>query len=548
MAVVRFKIRQNVGICLWTAGVRVHQSIERHWPMAKEDTSPGRSPSWLGLSSQLARVSFYLLCLVLGLGILAGAYFAYKNATPSSPPYQHVYSACSASECHARPSSIGKIYVAADGKDVSDNPVVTVGQGDAFEVDWHFENMLGDPKRYKAVGIQVTLPEGDGWTVGPGTPQHPQEWSASGEGRDYWSPAWDQGDSDRGRELVRWVRSNDLKNVYFASFLDTAWSFKGERAAAGDSGDRRDGDLDGKESHMGTDAVIGVPLKTELGDYEVAVAGVGRDKDGRPASVSRTIKVQVRDWSDPVLAGKKRRPTSQGDAAGAQGDLGFALFVPPVRPTPTPAPTPTPESLASIYARRSLPQPWPTPAVEEEATRHASTMRCKTCHDSPDLKKKPQPIALPIDHAGRAESTCRLCHQRPYMPPYTGDGQSRYIVPRIPHSVAGRDDCLSCHQRPGGIKPVSSTHAGRTNQLCRGCHQLPSNAGGPALLPHATAGRENCLSCHTPPADHGGRQNKECVICHIPSADGPDGLTGYAIPIVHTLTLHADCRRCHVGP
>ncbi|MCL5960435.1 MAG: hypothetical protein M1358_14195 [Chloroflexi bacterium] len=514
--------------------------------MAKEDISPGRSSSWLGSSSLLARASFYLFCLILVLGILAGAYAAYRNLTPATPPYQHTYNACSSSECHARPSSTGKIYVAVDGKDVSDNPLVTVGQGDAFEVDWHFENVVGDPRQYKAVGIQMTLPEGDGWTIGPGTSQHPQEWSASGEGRDYWSPAWDRGDSDRGRELVRWARSNDRKNVYYASFLDTAWSFKDERVAAGDSGDRRDGDLDGKVNHMGIDAMVGVPLKAELGDYEVTVAGVGRDKDGKPASISKVIKVQVRDPLDPALAGKTRRSAAHVDL---QNELGFVPFVPPARPTPTSVPTPTAESLASIYARRSLPQPWPTPVKEEEeATRHSSTMNCKTCHDDPDLKKRPIPTALPIDHAGRAESTCRLCHQRPYMPPYQSGGPSNYIVPRIPHSVAGRDDCLSCHQRPGGIKPVSSTHAGRTSQLCRGCHQLPSNAGGPALTPHDTSGRENCLSCHTPPADHGGRKNKECVICHIPSADGPNGLTGYAIPIVHSLRIHADCSRCHVGP
>ena len=38
--------------------------------------------------------------------------------------------------------------------------------------------------------------------------------------------------------------------------------------------------------------------------------------------------------------------------------------------------------------------------------------------------------------------------------------------PRIPHTLVGRDDCLSCHG-PQGIKPFPADHAGRTRHLPR---------------------------------------------------------------------------------
>ncbi|MFH1003469.1 MAG: c-type cytochrome [Chloroflexota bacterium] len=42
--------------------------------------------------------------------------------------------------------------------------------------------------------------------------------------------------------------------------------------------------------------------------------------------------------------------------------------------------------------------------------------------------------------------------------------------PAIPHSLEGRDNCLSCHG-PNGIVPFPANHAGRTNDTCRACHQ-----------------------------------------------------------------------------
>lgn len=40
----------------------------------------------------------------------------------------------------------------------------------------------------------------------------------------------------------------------------------------------------------------------------------------------------------------------------------------------------------------------------------------------------------------------------------------------IPHTLEGRDDCVSCHGE-GKFKPFPADHAGRTSELCRACHQ-----------------------------------------------------------------------------
>jgi len=43
--------------------------------------------------------------------------------------------------------------------------------------------------------------------------------------------------------------------------------------------------------------------------------------------------------------------------------------------------------------------------------------------------------------------------------------------PAIPHDLAGRDNCLTCHSPDGGIKPAPKDHAGRTNDMCQTCHK-----------------------------------------------------------------------------
>ena len=51
---------------------------------------------------------------------------------------------------------------------------------------------------------------------------------------------------------------------------------------------------------------------------------------------------------------------------------------------------------------------------------------------------------------------------------------STVAAPAIPHDLAGRDNCLMCHNPEGGMKPAPADHAGRTNDTCQACHR-PEN-------------------------------------------------------------------------
>jgi nitrate/TMAO reductase-like tetraheme cytochrome c subunit len=46
--------------------------------------------------------------------------------------------------------------------------------------------------------------------------------------------------------------------------------------------------------------------------------------------------------------------------------------------------------------------------------------------------------------------------------------------PFIPHDLAGRDNCLTCHTPEGGVKPAPKDHAGRANETCQACHKPKS--------------------------------------------------------------------------
>jgi len=46
-------------------------------------------------------------------------------------------------------------------------------------------------------------------------------------------------------------------------------------------------------------------------------------------------------------------------------------------------------------------------------------------------------------------------------------------IPRIPHTIEGRADCLLCHQTGVADAPrIPADHSGRTNAICQTCHQL----------------------------------------------------------------------------
>ncbi len=112
---------------------------------------------------------------------------------------------------------------------------------------------------------------------------------------------------------------------------------------------------------------------------------------------------------------------------------------------------------------------------------------CLLCHGPGGLKP------APANHAGRTNDTCTACH-KPLagtltpsptsgaasatpgkatvtpMPPTVAPTAATQGPPNIPHSLAGRSECLQCHGS-GGVKPAPANHAGRTNTTCTLCHK-----------------------------------------------------------------------------
>lgn len=177
---------------------------------------------------------------------------------------------------------------------------------------------------------------------------------------------------------------------------------------------------------------------------------------------------------------------------------------------------------------------------------------CLSCHDSGGIKP------FPSDHVGRTNALCTACHQPSQVPVPPPSAPPAAI--KIPHSITGLDDCFSCHG-PDAIRPYPANHVGRSNTLCTICHQ-PSPAAAPpsappaaTRIPHSIAGLEDCFSCHGVgsvrpyPADHVGRTNAQCIVCHAaPQVTSPPPATPpVAISIPHSITGLDDCLVCH-GP
>jgi cytochrome b subunit of formate dehydrogenase len=162
---------------------------------------------------------------------------------------------------------------------------------------------------------------------------------------------------------------------------------------------------------------------------------------------------------------------------------------------------------------------------------------------------------------------------------------SALAQPRIPHGIAGREECLTCHS--SGPVAMPADHAGRGNDTCAMCHQpraaapAADAAGGtaaadagssraeaatvraprPPAVPHTLEGRAQCGGCHSSnwPADHAGRGDATCTGCHRARAAAPArdaGTTaavdaGAAAPssgppaVPHTLEGRAQCSGCH---
>ena len=178
---------------------------------------------------------------------------------------------------------------------------------------------------------------------------------------------------------------------------------------------------------------------------------------------------------------------------------------------------------------------------------------CKICHSAEGVKPAPD------NHASFTPDMCTSCHTatveetpvvitptpEPTVVPGTPEAPTAPApsgIPAIPHEVAGREQCLMCHDPAGNLRPAPQDHAGRTEDTCQICHKPTGTAAeatpepaataeeegaiaGAPRIPHEIAGRDDCLVCHNPagglkpaPADHAGRTKDVCQTCHKPAA------------------------------
>jgi hypothetical protein len=222
--------------------------------------------------------------------------------------------------------------------------------------------------------------------------------------------------------------------------------------------------------------------------------------------------------------------------------------VPPAPGEPTPVPPPAiPHQLtgmgecAACHARdKAVPFP--------ESHLAFTTDMCLNCHKAgaPEPSSKTEATPEATSEAAPEGTSGATPAATPEAPASSGaEG-----VPAIPHDLAGRDNCLMCHDPNGGVKPAPADHAGRTNDMCQSCHKPATSAPAPAAtagatpaatpeaggtssgaaasapkIPHDLAGRDNCLMCHDPngtikpaPADHAGRTVDTCQTCHKPQS------------------------------
>ncbi|MBI4671211.1 MAG: NapC/NirT family cytochrome c [Chloroflexi bacterium] len=119
---------------------------------------------------------------------------------------------------------------------------------------------------------------------------------------------------------------------------------------------------------------------------------------------------------------------------------------------------------------------------------------------------------------------------------------------QIPHPIGGNPDCQICHGLVSTVRPMPETHEGRTNDLCLACHAptIPpegydAQAGKPPGIPHELAGRAECLGCHDSgaasfpqiPQFHKEQKftNGQCTTCHQPTKAGEPPGPSSTLPI-----------------
>ena len=178
--------------------------------------------------------------------------------------------------------------------------------------------------------------------------------------------------------------------------------------------------------------VVGVPHPIEQREqcllcHETGLGAAGKIPDNHAGRTNETC--QACHAASPAAA-----PT----APPALTATPVATMAPTVAPahtaTMTPAPTPIPTATLAPGATPEKPAATPTPTPTSTPT--------------PRPTETPAPTVTPT-------------------PPVSGPSA-------IPHPLAGRTDCLMCHQDGiAGAGKIPDNHAGRTNDTCALCHTRP---------------------------------------------------------------------------
>jgi hypothetical protein len=102
------------------------------------------------------------------------------------------------------------------------------------------------------------------------------------------------------------------------------------------------------------------------------------------------------------------------------------------------------------------------PHMDKRASLTVDTSRefCGLCHARVLARPSDFPQVDLDEHAGQA--ACITCHN-PHDPQVA-------TLPKIPHALEGRSDCLLCHNT-GGIEPFPQDHEERSQDTCLNCHK-----------------------------------------------------------------------------
>jgi len=103
-------------------------------------------------------------------------------------------------------------------------------------------------------------------------------------------------------------------------------------------------------------------------------------------------------------------------------------------------------------------------------------------------------------------------------------------APRTPHATAGKEECLTCHG-PAAREHVTSIPEGHNyeNRRCLGCHRLTATLP-PSSQHESDARHARCAACHREggpagakptPASHASYDASLCSLCHASAPAGP---------------------------